>query len=43
MIDLDAITVAKLLRRIEKGWNELQAYIGALNDEQLSNHFQIDK
>ncbi len=36
MSDQDAITIANLLRRIENGWNNLQAYLSTLNEEQLT-------
>lgn len=35
MTEENEITLANLLRRIERGWNDLQAYLGALSDEQL--------
>lgn len=36
MSDQDAINKANLLRRIEKGWNDFQAYLGTLSDVQLT-------
>jgi uncharacterized protein (TIGR03083 family) len=36
MSDQDAITIADLLGRIENGWNDFQAFLGALSEDQLT-------
>jgi uncharacterized protein (TIGR03083 family) len=36
MAEETEITIASLLRRIEHGWNDLQAYLGTLSEEQLT-------
>jgi hypothetical protein len=36
MTNQNAITKADLLRRIENGWNDFQAYLGTLSEEQLT-------